>query len=333
MRRILYQKGWLTVYKPTIPTICVGNIAVGGTGKTPHIEYLIRLLSPQYSIATLSRGYKRTTKGFLSSNASNCEINAETLGDEPMQFHTHFPDIPIAVCENRAVGIQNLIKEENHLQVILLDDAFQHLSVRCGLNIILTEYSRPYFSDFPMPAGNLREFGTAASFADMIIVTKTPQDLTLTEKQQFTDKMKVSKTKPIFFTTYAYNNPEPLTEKAKLFSLQQNTKILLLTGIAHPEPLQNEIAKYYPNIESLTFSDHHIFTDKEISFLQQKYQQSGENDTVFFTTEKDSFRLISNRTKKAVSLLPFFTIPIKVEFLFEEELLFNKNIQDYVEKN
>ena len=332
-RRFLYKKNCFSSYKPPIKTICVGNIAVGGTGKTPHVEYLIRLLSTQYAVATLSRGYKRLTHGYISTFTTELPINALTIGDEPMQFHTHFPALPVAVCEKRKIGIESLLSENKNLDIILLDDAFQHLAVQCGFNIVLTEFASPYFHDFPMPAGNLREFRTAAKSADIIIVTKSPCNLSLAESEKYQENFTKQKKKSIFFTTYLYENPQPITARAQEVPLHKNSPILLLTGIANPAPLQQELSKQFSNIELITFNDHHLFTAKDIHLLQQKYDETGDKNTVIMTTEKDACRLLTNETKKRVSLLPIFSIPIKVEFLFEKELLFNQIIQDYVGKN
>lgn len=333
LRRLMYRKKIVTAYKPPIPTICIGNIAVGGTGKTPHVEYLVHLLRNEFRIAILSRGYKRKTRGYLDTDTSETNADALMLGDEPMQYHTHFPDIKVAVCENRAVGIRQIINQNDKIEAVILDDAFQHLAVQCGLNIIITEFARPFCKDFPLPAGNLREFGTACADADMLVISKSPENLTVKESHLFINRFHAIKNKPIFFTTYRYGTPFALTEKANQIPLSSKPAVMLLTGIANPQPLFERISKDYTIVQHIQFPDHHYFTTSELSLLVQKYQAFAPENVVVFTTEKDACRLLTEESKKIVSLLPIFAVPIKVEFLFEKEQMFNKIIQDYVRKN
>lgn len=309
----------------------MGNLAVGGTGKTPHVEYLVRLLTPQYRVATLSRGYKRQTKGFLST-LQNQNLTVEDIGDEPMQMHVKFPEMEVTVCEQRKEGLFRLQTSQNRPDVVLLDDAYQHLKVRCGLNILLTDFARPYWRDLPLPAGNLREFRSAAESADVVVVTKSPADLTEETASSFARENGLYQQKHLFFSTYQYDNPVPLTPLSAGFHLNAQTKILLLTGIANPQPLLSHLRSQFSDIEHVSFPDHHQFTEDEINRLYQKIAEYGNNSAVL-TTEKDAMRLLSSNLKKIVYLHPFFAIPIKVEFMFNADKEFNKIIIDYVAKN
>lgn len=331
VHRRLYEGNPSRRFASALPTICIGNLAVGGTGKTPHVEYLVRLLSSQYRVATLSRGYKRRTEGFLST-MQNQNLTAEAIGDEPMQMHVKFPKIEVTVCEQRKEGLLRLQASESHPDVVLLDDAYQHLKVRCGLNILLTDFSRPYWRDLPLPAGNLREFRSAAKTADVVVVTKSPANLTEAAASLFARENGLHQQKHLFFSTYQYEPPVPLTPLAADFHLNEQTKILLLTGIANPQPLLSHLKSQFADIEHISFPDHHQFTEDEIGNLCQKLAKYGENSVVL-TTEKDAMRLQRDNLKKIVYLHPFFTIPIKVEFLFNADKEFNKIIIDYVAKN
>ena len=331
IRRRLYEGNPSRRFISTLPTICIGNLAVGGTGKTPHVEYLVRLLSSQYRVATLSRGYKRRTEGFLSTH-QNQNLTAEEIGDEPMQMHAKFPEMEVTVCEQRKEGLIRLQASGSHPDVVLLDDAYQHLKVRCGLNVLLTDFSCPYWRDFPLPAGNLREFRSAAKSADVVVVTKSPADLTQEEASVFARENGLHQQKHLFFSTYQYEKPVPLTPTSADFRFNGQTHILLLTGIANPQPLLSHLRSQFSNIEHVSFPDHHQFTEDEIDRLCQKLAKYGGNSVVL-TTEKDAMRLQSDNLKKIVSLHPFFAIPIKVEFLFDSDKEFYKIIIDYVAKN
>lgn len=332
-RRLWYDKVQKRSLKPSVPTICVGNLSMGGTGKTPHVEYIIHLLTKKYKVAMLSRGYKRKTKGFISTFQTIENADAQLIGDEPMQYFLKFPKSEIAVCEDRAQGIQQLLSTPHAPEIIVLDDAFQHLKVTCGLNILLTEFSCPFTDDFPFPAGNLREFASNAKRAEIVVVTKTPKTISEEDRDKVIQKIKKYTPSPVFFSTYHYLTPIPLTNKAKMLGIQEDVKVLLLTGIAHPQPLVEQVKSQYPHVELVKFSDHHAYTERDMEIIHQKYCLKNSHKTVIFTTEKDASKLVALKLKKIVSLLPIFVIPIEVEFLFEQKDYFNKIIQDYVGKN
>ena len=329
VRRWLYRTGWITSYQSALPTICIGNLAVGGTGKTPLVEYLIRHFQTDRRVATLSRGYKRKTTGYLNSTDESVVASASTFGDEPTQLHHKFPDIQVVVCEDRAEGMRQLEHAATPPDIVLLDDAYQHLSVRCNLNLLLTDYACPYCDDFPMPAGRLREFPSAANNADAVIVTKCPNSLTKEEAVGIRKKLKLHDMQRCFFTTLQYDELVPITPVAKQIALAPDSSVILLTGIANSKPIQQEISKQFSDIEIISYSDHHSFTTKEMADLCKKTAEKG-NDAVIITTEKDAARLRDTHICNLTECLPIFVLPVRVAFLFNEEeefILMVKNIK------
>jgi tetraacyldisaccharide 4'-kinase len=312
MRNKLYD---LDIKKPIsydFPVICVGNLSVGGTGKTPMIEYLINLLKDDYSIATLSRGYKRKSEGFQLGNE---DATAEILGDEPFQFYNKFKnDIQVAVDADRNKGIQKLRCLENKPDVILLDDAFQHRKVKAGFNILLTTYNNPYFEDFVLPTGNLREPKSGAKRANIIIVTKCPKDLSEVDKKAIIKKIEPKNYQHVFFSSIAYSNEVFSNDTSKKFEGLQN--FTLVTGIANANPLVNFLNDKHLNFEHLNFKDHHEFSQQDIIQLEKKQ--------LIITTEKDFMRLKQYESLKD----KLFYLPITVNIDNEQKV--NKLIIDFV---
>jgi tetraacyldisaccharide 4'-kinase len=310
-----------------VPTICVGNLRVGGTGKTPFVEYLAKFLLQKYKIAILSRGYGRKTKGFIHANET-LNVNAKMIGDEPIQYVQNFQNVDLAVCEKRKTGIQKLLQKNPELEVIILDDAYQHLSVNYSLRIILTEYDRPYFNDYPLPSGRLRECRTAAKYADMIFVTKCPENLTNDEKEVFLQKLKPQEYQEVFFTKIGYEVSGvrcevsgELEEAQKAEGKKRKAEtVLLITGIDNPAPLVKYLESQYEMVHKLHFKDHHSFTEKDINkIIYLKEKLGGENCTLI-TTEKDATRL------HVLENIPEYqTISIKISFL-EKETLFKEKL-------
>lgn len=281
LRNFLYDTGVFKSYSFDLPIIVVGNLSVGGTGKTPQIEYLIRLLSEKYKIATLSRGYKRKSEGFILADAN---VNAAIIGDEPFQFYSKFPNIQVAVDANRKNGIEQLLSQTSKPEVILLDDAFQHRKVKAGFYILLTSYNELYSHDFLLPTGNLRENSSGAKRANVIIVTKCPSDLSNDEQVKIRKKLAILDTQELFFTTIAYDEFVFSENEKRKVSEIQNVDKLLLAGIAKP---QSFFAHFHNNNnECLTFTDHHHFTEKDILEIKNK-----ANNKIIITTEKDYARL------------------------------------------
>jgi len=325
VRRKVYQKAKTF----DVPTICVGNLCVGGSGKTPHVEYIANFLSQNHQIAILSRGYGRKTKGYFNANEIQ-NPNSEIIGDEPMLYVTKFQNVEIAVCEKRKIGIEKLLLKNSKLETIILDDAYQHLSVNYSLRILLTEYQHPYFKDYPLPSGNLREFRYASKYADIIIVTKCPDTLLEEEKLFYKQKLKLQSHQELFFTKIKYeirgcekkilSNFEGVDGNAERGSLYGKSNILLITGIANPKHLVQYLESQFGKIHQLHFPDHHSFTKKDIETIIHYKKHLGGDSCTIITTEKDSMRL-----KDFDNMPKYHTLPIKVVFL-ENEDLFQKKL-------
>ncbi|RRJ92547.1 tetraacyldisaccharide 4'-kinase [Flavobacterium macacae] len=315
-RNFLFDKGILKSHSFDLPIIAVGNLSVGGTGKTPQIEYLIRLLSPTNKIATLSRGYKRKSEGFILADASS---NAEILGDEPFQFYQKFPNILVAVDANRKNGIEQLI-QISEPDIILLDDAFQHRKVKAGFYILLTAYNDLYANDFILPTGNLRESRSGAERANIVVVTKCPPNLSDKEKNDIERKLQLESLQKLFFTSIAYDKFIFSEESQISVAEIKNSEKLLLAGIAKPEPFFDHLKNEKDII--LTYPDHHHFSEKDVAEIKEM-----SKGKIIITTEKDFVRLKGNLPKEQL-----FYLPIKSEFLQNQEF-FNKTILNYVENN
>lgn len=310
------------------PVICVGNLNLGGTGKTPHTEYLIRLLENNYRVATLSRGYGRKTKGFQLADETS---TYEDLGDEPLQYFKKFHDIQVAVDEDRVDGVRKLICSPNHAEVVLLDDAFQHRSIKAGLNILLTEYGHLYCDDFLFPAGTLRDVRSASKRADLIVVSKSPKDLDESEKQRIIGKLKPSEGQKVFFSSLEYQDLEPLNDKAKTITAEKAESVLAFCGIAHPEPFVEALKNQFKNVDSLRFADHHAFTKEDISSILDRFANLDDDKKIIVTTEKDAARLTKSHYLCQFEDVPLYDLPVGVRFHEEEK--FNEEILSYVRKN
>ena len=312
LRNYLYDKGILKSYSFDIPVIAVGNLSVGGTGKTPQIEYLIRLLSPNYKVATLSRGYKRKSEGFILADTAS---TAEILGDEPFQYFKKFPDIQVAVDADRKNGIEQLLNQKSRPEIILLDDAFQHRKVKAGFYILLTAYEDLFCDDFMLPTGNLRECRNGAKRANLIIVTKCPLDITELEQQNIKNKLAVDL--PIYFSSIDYDDKVYNDTESLAVSDLKLTPKMLLAGIAKPKPFFDYLQT--DKDEVMTFSDHHHFSESDILNIKSR-----AIDKIIVTTEKDFVRLNAKILRKQL-----FYLPIKSKFLSNQES-FDAIILNYV---
>ena len=330
IRRFLYRHRILLSEESPVPAIDIGNIAVGGTGKTPHTQYVIELLKRDFHVAMLSRGYGRSSKGYQSvKQCDSTQINAKTFGDEPFMTHCRFPEIPLAVDGDRAEGVRNLLDEDSDIKVVVLDDAYQHLSFRPTFHVLLTEYNRPYRPDMPMPAGKLREFPCAARDADVIIVTKVPDNAN-TEESKWRHQLRLKPHQHLFFTRFRYEPLTPVTEAAQKMDVQSVRDIVILTGIAHPKPLIDHL-KQYNIVKHYAFPDHHEYTEKEIQSIYNQHFDNIGNECILVTTEKDWMRLQSERMINIVSLLPVFVVRVEVEFLTDTQRdKFNQIITGHV---
>ncbi|QTE22755.1 tetraacyldisaccharide 4'-kinase [Polaribacter cellanae] len=304
-----------TVFK--IPVIVVGNLSVGGTGKTPQIEYLIRLLKKKYKTGVLSRGYKRKTTGYVLLNNSH---SAEDVGDEPLQYFNKFKNIDIAVDANRIKGIGRLIAD-NNAEVILLDDAFQHRKVKGSFYILLTKFDDLFVDDFLLPTGNLRESSSGAKRADVILVTKCPNNLNVYEQERIKEKLSIYN-KPVFFTTITYAGT---LSGSTIISMEElkNYEVLLITGIANPKPLEDFLKSERICFRHLKYPDHHHFSNREIKDIHRRFEEITSVKKIILTTEKDYVRLVDKINN-------LYYLPIETSFLNNENEMFNKIISNYL---
>ncbi len=326
LRNLLYDLGILRSTKFNIPVISVGNLAIGGTGKTPHIEYLLRLLKNHINVAVLSRGYKRKTKGFRFVNPKD---NAEMVGDEPLQFKFKFRDVVVAVSESRMTGVPEIIKHYPQTQGVLLDDAFQHRSVIPGLNILLTAYQRVYTEDWLLPAGRLREYASAAERANIVVVTKCPPDMDAAEKQVYADKLKLTEGQQLFFSHYQYFEPYYLYDFQRKANLHADQKVVLLSAIANLDYLEDYLDRHCDLVQTIRFEDHHYFTEREMFEIQKILQAIDDPNTIIITTEKDAIRLDLFRKFLLDQKMPLYVLPIEVNFHFNEGPIFEEAIKDF----
>lgn len=332
IRRFLYSKNLFKRHTFNIPIILVGNITVGGTGKTPHVEYLIDLLSEHFRIGCLSRGYKRKSKGFIRATGNE---NAQIIGDEPTQYKKKYTDsIDVAVCEDRVKGIHEMIKFQPTPEVIIMDDGFQHLSIKPGLSIILSDFYNLYTHDYPMPFGRLREFKSAAQEADIIIITKCPIVVSPLEIKNIKKELNLKEHQSLMFSHFKYGDWIPLTESAKDMGFcKKSTQILLVSGIANSYPLYAYAREKCIELKELKFGDHQEFAPKHIQTIKNEYDAMLSKSKIILTTEKDAMRFSCMVDQNTLNLLPIFYVPIKVAFQEPFGKEFNQIILDYVRKN
>lgn len=313
LRHMLFDEHVLPKYEPQIPTICVGNLAVGGTGKTPMVEYLIRLLQRHdFKVGVLSRGYKRKTRGFIIATAS---ATADTIGDEPMQIHSKFPDVLMVVCEERATAIRKIQKMHSPPDVLLLDDAYQHRSVICGLNILLTAYDRLYVHDHLLPWGTLRDLPYRALKANIVVVTKCPQTLRPIDKRVVDSSLRLASFQHLYFS------------KVKYEDVQIEGVPLLLTCIARPEYLIEHVRAMYPQARVLTYPDHHSFTPGDVNTVLQ----NAERCDCILTTEKDMQRILLTDLRERYAK-PVIALPVRVTIDVETNS-FDDDVLAYVRES
>src|SRR4051812_1260628 len=324
IRNFLYNKNILRSAQFNFPLICVGNLVVGGTGKSPMVEYLVELLNPHFKIATISRGYKRKTKGYALASQNTTALE---IGDEPMQFHIKYPDVPVAVGEERLVAIPQLLHDKPDTQAIILDDAFQHREVRAGFNILLTQYDNLFTKDFFMPTGNLRDQSFSAERADIIVVTKCPENLTEEKKNEIKDELNAKEHQQIFFTTTEYGLPYHITTNEQR-QLCENDEVLLVCGIANPKPLKEYVSEKVKTYHQLDYRDHYIFRIDDLKEIQEKFVAINAEQKIIITTEKDAVRLL--KFKEQLHNLPLYVLPVRHKFLFNEGSFFDEKVIDFV---
>jgi tetraacyldisaccharide 4'-kinase len=324
LRNWLFDKNILKSASFNFPIICVGNIAVGGTGKTPMVEYLIRLLQNNYKTATLSRGYKRKTKGFAIANA---DTTALEIGDEPMQFHNKFPNVAVAVGEERVVAIPQLLQAKPGTNVIILDDAFQHRPVKAGLNIVLTAYNNLFTRDIILPSGDLRDVKVSMKRADIIVVTKCKTGLSAEEKNAIIKEIKPLPYQTVFFTAITYTKPYHLFNKNEA-AINSGSSVLLVCGIANPNPLKVFLAEQVHSYDMLRYADHHIFNSDDLADIKKHFEKIQAANKIILTTEKDATRLI--KFADELKDYPVYVLPIEHSFLFSEGEGFDKLVLEFI---
>lgn len=308
VRNRLYDRGYKPAVKFDVPVISVGNLAVGGTGKTPLAEHLIRLLSPEFKIATLSRGYGRKTKGFRIANEND---SAATIGDEPFQIYKKFGDqVHVTVGEERAYAIPMLLQNHEDTTAIILDDAYQHRSVIPGLSILLTEYQNPFYNDFLLPVGRLREAKSGAVRADVIVVTKCPDHLSDDEVMEIEGHIHTYAVKPVFFSKIRYADPVAFG----ITEVEFSKNVILVSAIANSHILEEYVRKSFSLIRHFSFRDHYVITESDLNDIEAVLKKQA-GDACILTTEKDMVKLKRNELREQVNRLPIFYLPIETEFI------------------
>jgi tetraacyldisaccharide 4'-kinase len=289
------------------------------------VEYLVKLLSGKYEVATLSRGYKRKTKGFAVAAE---DTSAVDIGDEPMQIHQKFPNITVAVAEERVIGIPQLLFGKPKTEIIILDDAFQHREVKAGLNVLLTDYNNLYYKDILLPAGDLRDIKSSSKRAEIIIVTKCKPDLNTTEKNKIIDELRPLSNQKIFFTKIAYNTLYHLFTK-ETYVPDPDSEVLLICGIANPQPIKTILASEVASYELLQYKDHHIFNTDDLKEIKQHFEKIKNKKKFIVTTEKDAVRLA--KFEKELATFPVYVLPMEHQFLFDEAREFQNEVIQFVE--
>lgn len=335
IRNALFDWGVLHSQSFDVPVISVGNITVGGTGKTPHVEYLINLLRPRFNIAVLSRGYKRKSSGFMEIHT---HTPVEQSGDEPLQMKRKFPGVHIAVDKNRRRGIQLLLGQTPPIEAILLDDAFQHRYVQPGINILLINYHRLLCNDALLPAGRLREPASEQHRANIVIVTKCPGNIKPMEYRILSKQLNLYPYQQLYFSTIKYGAIYPLHSQGAygnitLASLTEKDSVLLFTAIASPEAIVCELKKHPSRIHTANFPDHHFFNKTDIRELGDTFNSMPGERKIIVTTEKDATRLLRLPYLEEKLKSHIYILPIEISFLQNQQEKFNKYITDYVTKN
>jgi len=333
-RNLLFNIGILKSHKFKVPVISVGNLAVGGTGKTPHIEYLISALAKDFKVAVLSRGYMRKTSGF---HIASPDSTSREIGDEPAQVKRKFPEIIVAVDADRLRGINLLMEACPDIDVILLDDAFQHRYVDPGVSIMLSDYSKPFHKDFLLPAGRLREHRYNSRRADIILITRSPLDISAIDRRIMVEDIAIRSNQNLYFTSITYKEPYPLFEDgaeplclSEIMETKRN--ILLLTGIADPSQIYKYLSIYAEKIIHLSYSDHHYYSEKDLRKIVDEFNRMPEGKTCIITTEKDAERLKELQTIASLPKESTFVLPIGTTFLNNDAEEFNNFISNYVRK-
>jgi tetraacyldisaccharide 4'-kinase len=323
-RNLLFDKRIIRSVNFNLPIICVGNLSVGGTGKSPMVEYLINSLIHYYRVATLSRGYKRKTKGYALAGVNTTALE---IGDEPMQFHLKYPGVAVAVGEERVVAIPQLLHDRPDTQVIILDDAFQHRAIRAGLNILLTEYNNLFTRDFFLPTGDLRDQRSSYKRAQIIVITKCPSGLTQLDREKVIKEIQPLPNQKVFFSCIKYGIPYHIISKEEK-KLTVNGEVLLVCGIANPAPLKLYLSDNTKAYYQMLFTDHHIFTIDDLNKVTDQFREIEYSQKLILTTEKDAVRLV--KFQQELQNIPLYVLPINSNFLFDEAKHFDTAVANFI---
>ncbi len=319
-RNLLYDIGIVKSTSFSIPIINVGNLSIGGAGKTPHVEYLLSSLMPYMNLAVLSRGYKRKTKGFRFASDAD---DASTIGDEPYLYYRKYPEVTVTVGESRTVAIPEMLKYKPDIQAVVLDDAFQHRSISPHLNILLTTFDAPFTRDSLLPAGRLREYRNGYSRAHIIIVTKCPEYLSSEDAENMVNELKPYPEQKVFFSRYEYNTLYGLFDTQSRLTLSEDMDVILISAIADTEYLHTYLENNVRNVYNLEYEDHHIFSEDEIDYLEKVFMETESENKIIITTEKDASRLSMLYTHIKKKSLPIFVLPIQVKIMMDGEKEFD----------
>ena len=335
IRNLLFDYGILSAQGFKTTVISVGNLSTGGTGKTPHVEYLINLLIHKYKLAVLSRGYGRKNNGFIVADENKSAVE---IGDEPLQIKKKFNNVIVAVSNSRVKGINELLKMNPEINIILLDDAYQHRYVNPAISILLTDYSLLYANDFVLPSGNLREFQSGASRADIIIVSKTPILFSPLDRRFLINKLNPKPYQKIYFSYTTYGNLVSLNKKElipfpKEYYFEKNYFILLLTGIANASNISYYLKNHVENLQHLSYPDHYKYTYSDLKQITNLFDNISASNKIIITTEKDAMRLLSTELEEFVEKLPIFYLPMEIRFHDQDKENFNHFITSYVKQN
>lgn len=327
LRKLAYRAGLLKSTKFDFPIISVGNLNVGGTGKSPHVAFLATFLKDYINVGMLSRGYKRESSGFRYVEENSA---VEEVGDEPLQFKLRYPDVLVAVNESRMQGVFKMLGDYSELQTIIMDDAYQHLSITPNLNILLTEYKRPYTEDYLLPSGRLREGRNGANRADIIIVTKCPTDLNQGDKLAWQKKLQPLPNQRLYFSNYNYGKPYYLFNPEYVYGLNDDLEVLVFCAIANTDYLEKYLETTIKKAKIMRFPDHHYFTNNELGNLKAQFDKLDAKQKIILTTEKDAMRLRLHHEFIIKEKLPIFVLPIEVDFMFNEKEIFKSDIKKFL---
>lgn len=327
IRNVLYNKKLIKSVRFDVPVVSVGNMSMGGTGKSPHVEYIISFLREYIDVGSLSRGYKRRSHGmkFVQRNHS-----VEDVGDEALQVKLKYPDTVVAVSEKRAIGIPEMLSHYPSLKCIILDDAFQHRAVLPGLNILLTTYQKPFYEDYLLPSGTLREWRDAYRRAHIIIMTKCPINMSMEERNRRLEHIQPFPNQKVYFTHYEYGKAYYLLNNKYKLEWVPDISAILLCGIAQPQYLEEFLLDHVGALHTMDFPDHYYYKDEDIDRLVQRYHHLPDQKRAVITTEKDAVRLIRYRERFLEEKIAIFVLPVRVRFLFGDADSFRNDIKTFL---